>query len=167
MAGAGGGEIRTGFREALPGRAVAARALGPFGAGYAVATLLTMPSGARHARGAWAFARFWGGLADPKIAAEMNVRGGWLPSSPAMAAAPAYRDDVRRYPQFGPFLAALAAPGLQTAPPVPDQAFLFDAAGRAEWEAISGDKTPKAALRDAQRDLDRERARRRALGEAL
>ncbi len=55
------------------------RAAGPEGTGFATATLLTIPSGARHRAGAWAFVRFWGGLADPKVAAEMNVLGGWLP----------------------------------------------------------------------------------------
>ena len=141
------------------------RAAGPRGTGYAVATMLAIPATARHAAGAWAFARFWGGLADPKAAAEMNVGGGWLPSSPAMAAAPAYRDYARRYPQFGPFVRAVAAPAMQTAPPVAGQQFLFDAAGKAEWSAISGEKPPARALRDAQRDLDLERARRAALGE--
>lgn len=135
------------------------------GAGYAVATLIALPAGARHAAGAWAFARFWGGLSDPKGAAALYVRGGWLPSSPAMAAAPAYRDYVRRVPQFGSFLSALAAPGLQTAPPVAYQAYLADAAGKAEWNAISGDQPADVALRDAQRDLDHELLRRRALGE--
>ncbi len=143
------------------------RAQGPKGAGYAVATLLMLPTGSRHATGAWEFARFWAGLADPKVAAEMNVAGGWLPSSPAMAAAPAYREYVRRYPQFGTFMDVLAEPNLQTHPALPDLAYLFDAAGKAEWLAISGAKPPAAALRDAQRDFDRERRRRIALGESF
>ena len=139
---------------------------GPRGAGYAVATLIAIPSGARHAAGAWAFARFWGGLADPALAAEMNVKGGWLPSSPAMAAAPAYRAYVRRYPQYAAFMKAVAGPAMQTHPPIPDNAYLFDALDRAETVATSGDATPARALRDAQRELDHERARLREIGDA-
>lgn len=143
------------------------RAAGPQGAGFAVATLLAIPAGARRAEGAYAFARYWGGLADPALAAELNASGGWLPSGPAMAAAPAYRAYVRRYPQFRAFMDEVARPAMQTYPPVPDQAFLMDVAGKAEWRAISGEIPPDAALREAQRDLEKERARRRALGERL
>ena len=97
----------------------------------------------------------------------MNVAGGWLPSSPRMASQPAYREYVRRYPQFKTFMDVVAQPGLQTHPPIPDQPYLMDAAGKAEWLAISGAKPAGAALADAQRDLDHERARRRALGESF
>ena len=133
--------------------------------GYAAPTLLMVPATARHPEGAWAFARFWSGLADPKVAAELNVAGGWLPNGPEMAAAPAYREYVRRYPQFGTFMRVVAEPGLQTLPSVADVAYLFDAAVKQELLATSGKKTPRQALQDAQRDFDKERARREALGE--
>ncbi len=85
--------------------------------------------------------------------------------SPEMAAAPAYRDYVRSHPQYDAFMRTIARPGLQTHPPVPDQAYVYDALDKAETSAVAGDKSPADALREAQRQIDRERARRRDLGE--
>ena len=137
---------------------------GDAGAGYAAGNFLVIPRGAPAAEGAFAFMRFWSGIDDPERAAEFYAWGGWLPIAPRIAAAPAYQDYLRRYPQMRSFLDLLPSPSLRTAPPVPFQAFLLDEIRRAEEYAIRSSKTPAQALKDLAAAVQRELARRERLG---
>ncbi len=133
-------------------------------ASFSVTNFLTIPTGARHPDGAWAFIKFWSGLDDPARAAAFNAAFGWLPSSPRMAQAPAYRAFLRRYPQYRTFVRLAASPNLVATPPVPYQQFLMDRITAADDLAERGIQTPDQALAGLERTIGRERARRRELG---
>jgi multiple sugar transport system substrate-binding protein len=117
---------------------------------------MLIPTGARNREGAWAFIRFWSGLDHPERAAEFYTWGGWLPIVPEIAQAPIYQAYCAKYPQFRTFVKILESPNVQVAPPTPAQAYLMARLGWAEDAALRGALSPKAALEQAQRDVDRE-----------
>ena len=133
-------------------------------AGFASGNFMLVPKNAAHAEGAWEFIKFWSGIDNPERAAEFYIWGGWLPLTPKIAAAPAYQDYIRKYPQFKTFLDILSSKNIQTAPPVPYQVMLADFIKRAEDFAMRGEKTPKEALDDLEREVAREVARRKRFG---
>jgi multiple sugar transport system substrate-binding protein len=134
------------------------------GAGYAAGNFLAIPRGARNARGALAFMRFWSGVDDPVTAADFYAWGGWLPVGPRITAAPAYQEYLREHPAMRTFVDILPSPRLQTAPPVPYQVFLLDEIRRAEDAAVRGTATPSEALAELEEAVAHEVERRRRLG---
>jgi multiple sugar transport system substrate-binding protein len=135
-------------------------------AGYADGNFMVVPRGAKRAAGAWALIRFWSGLADPEVAAELYTWGGWLPGLQSVSQAKAFRAYVKRYPQLASFLELLPSPHLQTLPPVPFQTYLVDRIGAADQSASRGDSSAVAALERLSREMAEEQARRRSLGHA-
>ena len=133
--------------------------------GMSNGNFMVVPSGAKNRAGAWAFIRFWSGLENPARAAEFYTMGGWLPLSPAVANAPAYRRYIAEHPAFAPFVDLMSSPAMQVLPPVPYQTFLNDELTKTEDAAVRGTLSPAAALRDLQRKVDDEVQRRKALGE--
>ncbi len=125
---------------------------------------MVIPKGAKHPDGAWDFIRFWSGLGNPARAAHLFVKGGWLPLTPATAAAPDYQKYIKDNPQFKTFVDLLPSANLQTAPPVAYQQFIVDRITSAEDRAVRGTVSPQEALKTLQLDLQRELMRRRQLG---
>ena len=136
-------------------------------AGIANANFMVVPRGAKEPEGAMAFIKFWSGLDRPDRAAEFYTWGGWLPLSPAVANAPAYRRYVAEHPQFGTFVDLMASPTMTTLPPVTYQTFLSDEMTKTEDAVARGTTTPAAALKALQRTVEDELARRRSLGESV
>jgi multiple sugar transport system substrate-binding protein len=137
---------------------------GRTGASFTNGNFMVVPTAARCPEGAWAFIKFWSGIENPERAAELAVLGGWLPLTPAVVAAPAYQEYLRKYPQFRTFVDLLSSPNLQPEPPVPYTTFLSDRIKRADDMALRGRLTPEQALRELQIEVDRERARRKEFG---
>ncbi len=135
-------------------------------AGFSDGNFMLVPRGAQQAQGAWAFIRFWAGLADPQQAAELHTWGGWLPALKSVAGAGAFTSYVRKYPQLSSFIELLQSPHVQTPPPVPYQTFLLDRIGAAAQSAGRGDLSAEAALERLAREVQEEQARRRNLGHA-
>ena len=133
-------------------------------ASYSVTNFLTIPAGAKHPEGAWEFIKFWAGLDDPARAAAFNVAFGWLPSSPAMAASPAYQAYLRQYPKYRTFVELAGSNNLVTTPPVPYQLFLNDQIGSEDDLAERGLVSPQQALAGLVQNVDRERRQRKELG---
>jgi len=133
-------------------------------AGYADGNFLIIPRGAKHVEGAWEFIKFWSGIENPRRAAEFYTWGGWLPLNTAVANAPAYKEYIRKNPQFKTFLDLVSSKDLLTCPPVPYQAFLIDQINRADDFATRGSLTPRQALETLEKDIVNERARRKELG---
>jgi multiple sugar transport system substrate-binding protein len=133
-------------------------------AGWSNGNFMIIPKGAAHPEGAWEFAKFWAGWGDPARAAEFCTWGGWLPLWPPVAEAPAYRAFLAKHPAFGTFLDVLPSENIVPSPPVPYQVFLNDQIGRVDDYAMRGTKTPEAALRGGQAELNAELARRRRFG---
>jgi multiple sugar transport system substrate-binding protein len=132
--------------------------------GWANGNFMIIPKGAKEAKGAWEFIRFWSGMADPERAAEFYTWGGWLPLNAAIAEAPKYREFVRKNPQFQTFLDLLPSENIQPTPPVPYQVYLWDRIIEADAAAQRGTLTPEAALERLQREISREIATRRKSG---
>jgi len=131
---------------------------------FSMVDYLTIPKGAKHPEGAWEFMKFWAGLADPERAAKYKVWFGWLPSSPEMANAPAFKQFVHQYPQFRTFMDLAASDNIEATPPVPLQVYWADRVQAADDLAMRGTLPPRQALDRLQQELDREAARRKELG---
>ena len=133
-------------------------------ASYSAASYLTIPTGAKHAAGAWEFIKFWQGLDDPVRAAPFNVAFGWLPSSPQMAASPAYADYLRQFPQYRTFVTLAASPSIVSLPPVPDAVYLQDRIAADDDLAERGTLSPQKTLRLLQHEADQQERQRQELG---
>jgi multiple sugar transport system substrate-binding protein len=133
-------------------------------AGFADGNFMIVPSSARQVAGAWAFIRFWSGLADPDAAAELYTWGGWLPALRGVAKAAPFERYLERYPQFRKFVELLPSENQQTVPPVPFQTFLLDRITAADDSAMRGLLSPRAALERLEREVAEERQRQRSLG---
>jgi multiple sugar transport system substrate-binding protein len=131
---------------------------------YSLPDYVTIPVGAKHSEGAWEFLKFWSGLDNPQQAARFNVMFGFLPTSPQMAASPAYQAFLRKNPQYRTFVALAASKNSLSIPPVPYQTFLIDRIATADDLAESGAKTPEQALAGLEQEVRREQVRRKELG---
>jgi multiple sugar transport system substrate-binding protein len=120
---------------------------------------LIIPRGARHAREAWEFAKFWCGWQHEEAGAEIATWGGWIPASPALTRTAPYRRYVRENPAFQTFLDVIASPNVRITPVMPVQAFLWDRLKATEEAALRLKQTPREALDqmtyEAQRELDK------------
>ena len=137
---------------------------GKAGFGWSNGNFMIIPKNAKCPAGAWEFIKFWSGLAEPERAAEFYTWGGWLPLSPAIAKAPAYRRYVRQRPQFQTFLDMIPSENIHPTPPVAYQDYLFDRIGQADDSAMRSILTPKEALGRLIREIEIERKRRRETG---
>lgn len=134
-------------------------------AGYSNGNFMIVPRGAKEPQGAWDFIKFWSGLSNPERAAEFYVMGGWLPLTPAVANAKAYRAYIAEHPQFQSFVDLMSSDAIQTLPPVPYQTFLNDEIGKMEDAALRGTVSPTQALKGLEAKVAAEIKRRKALGE--
>jgi multiple sugar transport system substrate-binding protein len=132
-------------------------------AGHSDGNFMIVPVSAKRPEGAWAFIRFWSGLADPERAAELHTWGGWLPALASVAKAEAYKDYLRRYPPFRVFVDTMSSDNLEAFPPVPYQIYVTDRVIAIDHATMRGLVSPADALRELVRDVDRERERRRSL----
>lgn len=132
--------------------------------GFANGNFMIVPRGAKQAAGAWAFIRFWSGLAAPSAAAELYTWGGWLPALRGVTQAEAFQQYLQRYPQFGAFVELLPSQNQQTLPPVPFQTFLLDRISAAEDSTKRNLLTPRAALTRLEREVSEERQRQKSVG---
>jgi multiple sugar transport system substrate-binding protein len=135
-------------------------------AGWANGNFMIVPRGAAQPQGAFEFIKFWSGLDNPQRAAEFYTWGGWLPLCQAIADAPVYREYVKKHPAFKTFLDILPSENLQPTPPVPYQDYLWDRINQIDESAMRGTLTPQQALATLRKDIEQERAQRRALGYA-
>jgi multiple sugar transport system substrate-binding protein len=132
-------------------------------AGFGTVNLAFIPVGATEPRGALEFIRFWSGLSDPARAAAFNASGGWLPPLRTTAQSPDFQAFVARNPHFKTFLDAIDSPDVEPVPPVAYQVYFNTRVWQAEDRVVRGDKTPEQALRDLEREVERERGRRARL----
>lgn len=132
--------------------------------GFANGNYMVVPKGAKQTAGAWEFIRFWSGLADPQVAAELYTWGGWLPALRGVASAPVFEGYLQHFPQFRSFVSLLPSENQQTLPPVPFQTFLLDRITAADDAVMRGVLPPRAALERLEREVAEERERQRSVG---
>jgi len=132
--------------------------------GWVNGNFMIIPRGAKNAKGAWEFIKFWSGVEQPERAAEFYTWGGWLPLSSSIAEAPIYRQYIKDHPQFQSFLDILPSDNLQPMPPVPYQVYLWDRITQADDSAMRGSLTPQAALERVESEIARELTVRKESG---
>lgn len=133
-------------------------------AGYGSGNFMIVPSSAKQKEGAWEFVKFWSGLDQPERAAEFYTWGGWLPLSPAVTNSPIYQEYLKEHPQFQTFIDLVASENVGVLASVPYQVFLTEQIYRAEDLAVRGSLTSKEALRQLDRTVRNELAKRKSLG---
>lgn len=121
--------------------------------GWCTANVMMIPKGAVHSKGAWEFIKFWTGFEHPEKAAEFYVQGGWIPAFPAVSEAPAYREYVKKYPQFKTFLNIMDKWDVEPSPPVTYQNYLLDELYRAQDLVQRGNATPAQALSHLDKEM--------------
>lgn len=134
-------------------------------AGISGGNFMIVPKGAKEQKGAWDFIKFWSGLTDPERAAKFYTMGGWLPLTPAVANAKAYRDYIKKYPQFKTFVDLMESTKMDVLPQVPYQTFLSDEIGKIQDAAVLGSVPASKALPGLAAKVQAEIARRKSLGE--
>ena len=133
-------------------------------ASFSMVNYLIVPKGARDPDGAWEFLRFWTGLDQPELGAEMYPWQGWMPTLRASETTPVYQSWLNTVPQYRTFLKVAKSDNIVTTPPVPYQTFLMDRLADIDQLAMRGTLTPEAALRKLEDDVAKELARRLTLG---
>jgi multiple sugar transport system substrate-binding protein len=133
-------------------------------ASYSATSYLTIPTGAKHAEGAWEFIKFWSGLDNAARGAKYKTWFAWLPDSAQMASAPVYQAFLRQYPQYRTFVDLAASPHITTLPPVPYSVFLQDHILTDDDLAERGALSAAQALSLLQTQVRHEQSQRKALG---
>ncbi len=133
-------------------------------ASFSATSYLTIPNGAKHAAGAWAFIKFWEGLDDPAEGAKFKTWFAWLPDSAQMANTPVYQAYLRQYPQYRIFVDLAASKHISTLPPVPYSVFLQDHITSDDDLAERGALSPSSALKLLDSQIRRQQQQRKALG---
>ena len=131
---------------------------------YSASSYLTIPAGAKHADGAWAFIKFWEGLDDPNTGAKFKTWFSWLPDSQKMADSPNYQAYLNKYPQYRAFVTLAASPHIITLPPVPYSVYLQDHIISDDLLAETGALNAPQALTLLNKQIAVEEAQRKALG---
>ena len=125
---------------------------------------MIIPAAAKNKKGAFEWLKFWSGLTNPNRAAKFENWGGWSPLSPDVAHSPTYEAYVKQNPRFQTFIDILDGPNVHAYPPVAYLGFLIDELQRAEDAALRGSKTPKEALDQLQKNVQKELAKRKEMG---
>ena len=125
---------------------------------------MIIPAAAKNKKGAFEWLKFWSGLTNPNRAAKFENWGGWIPLSPDVAHSPTYEAYVKQNPRFQTFIDILDGPNVHAYPPVAYLGFLIDELQRAEDAALRGSKTPKEALDQLQKNVQKELAKRKEMG---
>lgn len=125
-------------------------------AGWVNGNFFVVPRGCRNPLGAWEFMKFWSGFGgNERHAAITATSGGWIPASRKVVVEPAFQDFLEQHPKFRIFVELADSPDQIPTPPVPIQSYFFERLNRAAEEALSLSKTPKQALDDTNKDIQR------------
>lgn len=133
-------------------------------ASYTNADLLLIPAGAKHARGAWEFMKFWIGFDHPEQGSVNVANMGWLPYCQQVANSAGYQAYLKKYPKFRAFLDMMSSPNLAIPPQGPLEAYIVDQMRQANDAVNHGTSSPPAALEAMNASIRRETARQKRLG---
>ena len=120
-----------------------------------------IPRNARHPREAWHFMKWLAGFGDEATGARVAVRGGWAPASPNVVDEPEYEEFLKENPTFRDFVDLMDSPHVWILPQVPVQSYFGSRLDAAVDYALWGVKTPRKALEDLNREMERESRRTR------
>ncbi|MGV3614697.1 MAG: extracellular solute-binding protein [Fimbriimonas sp.] len=134
------------------------------GASFTNANYMVLPKAARNPKGALAFVKFWTGMDDAEAGARNVVDMGWLPYCERVARSAAYREYLRKYPKFTPFVDLIRSPYLEVPPQGPLQSFITSEITMANETTTRGSKDADAAIDTLVANVNKERERQRRLG---
>jgi multiple sugar transport system substrate-binding protein len=134
------------------------------GASFTNANYMMIPRAARNPKGALAFIKFWTGMDDAEAGARNVVDMGWLPYCDRVAQSAAYREYLRKFPRFTPFVDMIRSPYLEVPPQGPLQSFITNEITVANETATRGSKSADAAIDTLVANVTKEQARQRRLG---
>jgi multiple sugar transport system substrate-binding protein len=134
--------------------------------GWVNGNFFVVPRGAKNPAGAWAFMRFWIGLADVEQAASTCADGGWIPVSSQVIQSAAFQEYLKRHPLMAKFVELAASDQLFPYPSTRGAMFFKRTLEAAAEQALSNPGRPTAdILREAnqriQSQLERTNAEER------
>ncbi len=118
-----------------------------------------IPAKAKHPKEAWEFIKWLTGYGNEAWAAKMLPKGGWIPPSPKITEQPDYQAFMDEIPVRRKFVELMGSENVQITPVIPVQQYYWDRAGSAEEAVMNGKKTPKQALEDLQKEVEKEIAK--------
>ncbi|MGN7165554.1 ABC transporter substrate-binding protein [Paenibacillus cellulositrophicus] len=118
-----------------------------------------IPEKAKHPKEAWEFILWLTGYHNEDWAAQMLTKGGWIPPSPKITEKQAYQDFMNEIPARKTFVDLLGSPNAKITPVIPVQQYYWDRAAKAEESVMTGNKDPKQALENLQKEVEEEIAK--------
>jgi multiple sugar transport system substrate-binding protein len=106
-----------------------------------------IPKGASNPKDAFEFIAWLAGFNNTNFTASEDPLGGWVPASPAVAAAPAYQKWIAANPWLKPFLSQMGSKYSATPALTPTESQLEAAEATATNNVLEHTMTPAAALR--------------------
>jgi multiple sugar transport system substrate-binding protein len=105
-----------------------------------------IPKGASDPAAAFEFMTWLAGYNNIKFTASEDPKGGWMPASPAVAAAPAYKAWVKANPYLKVYLEQMSSKYSQAPRLTPTESQVETAEATASDNVLEGTMTPSAAL---------------------
>ena len=128
-------------------------------AGWVNGNYFVVPQQARNKAGAWAFMKFWVGLAgNASMAAQVCADGGWLPAGPEIVNQPAYQQALEQRPLLREFVRLAASPDQVPVPALPVASIYYQQVVQAAQRVLYRGEDPEQALAAAAK-LTRDRLR--------
>lgn len=133
-------------------------------ASFTSANYMVIPRAGKNPQGALAFVKYWTGMDDAEAGAANVVDMGWLPYCDRVARSKAYREYLRKYPNFAPFVELVKSQYLEIPPQGPLQSFIMDQVQKANDVATRGSLTADQAIDTLVKAVTDEQSRQRRLG---
>lgn len=115
-----------------------------------------IPTDSAHPDEAWEFIKWLTGYQNEEWAAQMLVKGGWIPASPKITEQPAYQAYMDEIPERRGYVELFNSPNTQITPLLPAQQYYWDRLATAEERVLRLIDTPLSALETAQEEIERE-----------
>ena len=105
-----------------------------------------IPKGAAHPAAAFTFISWLAGFDNTKFTSSMDPKGGWIPASPQIAAAPTYQKWISANPWLKVFVTQMSSPYSVTPKLTTHESEFETAEATASEDIAEKTKSPSAAL---------------------
>ena len=125
-------------------------------AGWVNGNFFLVPRGARQPGGAWEFMKYWCGFGGREsTAAEICIRGGWIPVSQAVVRQPRFQKHLSAEPLFAQFVTLARSEHQIPTPVIPGAPFFYRTINQAAATAMYTEppSDPTALLQSAAHEI--------------
>lgn len=129
---------------------------GHYGASTINGNYNIIPKNAKYPKAAWTFITWLSGYGNVAWAASHDPLGGWLPPSPKVANAPAYKKFIAASPNRAQFVKALANPYDHISAVTPAEQFYQTTMATEQDDVLEGKVSPIAALKAVQQAANKQ-----------